>query len=48
MWTEARERLKSLANRALDVVELHLDSDDHFRVEDALHLVGEPQPDASE
>jgi hypothetical protein len=28
MWTEARERLKSLANRALDVVELHLDSDD--------------------
>jgi lambda repressor-like predicted transcriptional regulator len=28
MWTEARERLKSLANRALDVVEVHLDSDD--------------------
>jgi transposase len=28
MWTEARERLKSLANRALDVVEMHLDSDD--------------------
>jgi hypothetical protein len=28
MWTEARERLKSLANHALDVVELHLDSDD--------------------
>ena len=28
MWGEARERLKSLANRALDVVELHLDSDD--------------------
>jgi hypothetical protein len=28
MWQEARERLKSLANRALDVVELHLDSDD--------------------
>ena len=28
MWREARERLKSLANRALDVVELHLDSDD--------------------
>jgi hypothetical protein len=28
MWTEARERLKSLANHALDVVELHLGSDD--------------------
>jgi hypothetical protein len=28
MWQEARERLKSLANRALDVVELQLDSDD--------------------
>jgi hypothetical protein len=28
MWTEARERLKSLANIALDVVELHLGSDD--------------------
>ena len=28
MWTEARERLKSLANRALDVVEQHLDSGD--------------------
>jgi len=28
LWREARERLKSLANRALDVVELHLDSDD--------------------
>jgi hypothetical protein len=28
MWTEARERLKSLANRALDVVELHLGCDD--------------------
>jgi transposase len=28
MWKEARERLKSLANRALDVVELQLDSDD--------------------
>jgi len=28
MWREARERLKSLANRALDVVVLHLDSDD--------------------
>jgi hypothetical protein len=28
MWTEARERLKSLANRALDVVELHLGSGD--------------------
>lgn len=28
MWQEARERLKSLANRALDVVELHLGSDD--------------------
>jgi len=28
MWTEARERLKSLANRALDVVELQLGSDD--------------------
>ena len=28
MWQEARERLKSLANLALDVVELHLDSDD--------------------
>jgi len=28
MWWEARERLKSLANRALDVVELQLDSGD--------------------
>ena len=28
MWWEARERLKSLANRALDVVELHLNSGD--------------------
>ncbi|MCK9570556.1 phBC6A51 family helix-turn-helix protein [Candidatus Pacearchaeota archaeon] len=28
MWTEARERLKSLANHALDVVELHLGSGD--------------------
>jgi hypothetical protein len=28
MWQEARERLKSLANHALDVVELQLDSDD--------------------
>jgi hypothetical protein len=28
LWREARERLKSLANHALDVVELHLDSDD--------------------
>jgi hypothetical protein len=28
MWEEARARLKSLANRALDVVELQLDSDD--------------------
>lgn len=28
MWTEARERLKTLANRALDVVEAQLDSDD--------------------
>jgi len=28
MWTEARERLKSLANRALDVVELHLGGGD--------------------
>ena len=28
LWSEARERLKSLANRALDVVETHLDSDD--------------------
>ena len=28
LWREARERLKSLANRALDVVELQLDSDD--------------------
>jgi hypothetical protein len=28
MWQEARERLKSLANRALDVVELQLDSED--------------------
>jgi hypothetical protein len=28
MWQEARERLKSLANRALDVVELQLDSGD--------------------
>ena len=28
MWKEARERLKSLANRALDVVEVQLDSGD--------------------
>ena len=28
MWKEARERLKSLANRALDVVEQQLDSGD--------------------
>ena len=28
MWREARERLKSLANRALDVVELQLGSGD--------------------
>ena len=28
MWQEAHQRLKSLANRALDVVELQLDSDD--------------------
>lgn len=28
MWREARERLKSLANRALDVVEQQLDSGD--------------------
>ena len=28
LWAEARERLKSLANRALDVVELHLGSGD--------------------
>ena len=28
MWREAHERLKSLANRALDVVELQLDSGD--------------------
>jgi hypothetical protein len=28
MWTEARERLKSLANKALDVVELHLGGGD--------------------
>jgi len=28
MWLEARERLKSLANRALDVIELQLGSDD--------------------
>jgi hypothetical protein len=28
LWAEARERLKSLANRALDVVELHLGSVD--------------------
>lgn len=28
MWKEARERLKSLANRALDVLELQLDSGD--------------------
>ena len=28
LWAEARERLKSLANHALDVVEVHLDSDD--------------------
>ena len=28
MWWEARERLKSLANRALDIVELQLDSGD--------------------
>ena len=28
MWKEARERMKALANRALDVVELQFDSDD--------------------
>jgi hypothetical protein len=28
LWSEARERLKSLANRALDVVEQQLNSDD--------------------
>ena len=28
LWAEARERLKSLANRALDVVEVHLGSGD--------------------
>jgi transcriptional regulator with XRE-family HTH domain len=28
LWSEARERLKALANRALDVVELQLGSDD--------------------
>jgi hypothetical protein len=28
MWTEARERLKSLANRALDTIEQQLDSGD--------------------
>ena len=28
LWSEARERMKSLANRALDVVELQLGSDD--------------------
>jgi transposase len=28
LWSEARGRLKSLANRALDVVETQLDSDD--------------------
>jgi len=28
LWREAHQRLKSLANRALDVVELQLDSDD--------------------
>jgi hypothetical protein len=28
LWRDARERLKSLANRALDVVELQLNSDD--------------------
>jgi len=28
MWREARERMKALANRALDVVELQFDSDD--------------------
>jgi hypothetical protein len=28
LWSEARERLKSLANHALDVVELQLDSGD--------------------
>ena len=28
LWREARERLKSLANRALDVLELQLDSGD--------------------
>ena len=28
LWKEAHQRLKSLANRALDVVELQLDSDD--------------------
>jgi len=28
MWKEARERMKALANRVLDVVELQFDSDD--------------------
>jgi hypothetical protein len=28
LWREAHQRLKSLANRALDVVEMQLDSDD--------------------
>lgn len=28
LWSEASERLKSQANRARDVVELYLDSDD--------------------
>jgi hypothetical protein len=28
LWSEARQRLKSLANRALDVVETQIDSDD--------------------
>lgn len=28
LWREAHQRLKSLANRALDVVEVHLDSGD--------------------
>jgi len=28
LWWDARERLKSLANRALDVVELQIDSSD--------------------
>jgi len=28
LWSEARERMKSLANRALDVVELQLDNGD--------------------